>query len=96
MPEEQSLVVGELVVPCLPNTGDPVFELLPPTPSFVRIVPFQCTCLNQLRAYVIVFPRLGDRGKYDVRMAAAGCGAVVGGANPEFSFTVKVKRAAQG
>jgi len=96
MPEEQSLVVGELLAPCF-NTAPPDFELLPPTPAFVRIVPFACTCPNEARAYVVVFPRLGDRGKYNVVMAAAGCGGVVppGGGGNQDSFTVKVKKAPQ-
>src|SRR4030095_13121980 len=33
MREEEYFVVGELVVDCLPNTGAPVFDLLPPTPA---------------------------------------------------------------
>lgn len=95
MREEEYFVVGELVVDCLPNTGAPVFELLPPTPGFVTIVPFTCPCLDQLRAYVIVFPRHGDRGTYNVLIAAGGCGAVPGRVSPSFSFKLRVKKATQ-
>ena len=94
MPEEQTLVVGELLVPCFSETGPPDFKLLPPTPAFVQVVPFACTCLNQAKAYVVLSPRLGDRGKYSVVLAGAGCGGVADGSNQD-SFTVKVKKATQ-
>jgi hypothetical protein len=93
MPEEQSLVVGQLFVDCGTNTTDPpVFELLPPTPSFVTIVPYYCTCANNTPSTLVrVFPRRGDRGTYTVIMAAGGCGGV----GQQFGFTLKVKKAPQ-
>jgi len=94
MPEEQSLVVGQLLVYCGADTTDaPVFELLPPTPSFVSIVPDYCSCpnLNIQRALVVVFPRRGDKGTYTVLGGAGGCGGV----GQQFGFTLKVKKAPQ-
>jgi hypothetical protein len=93
MPEEQSLVVGQLFVNCGIDTTDPPnFVLLPPTPSFVRIVSEYCTYPNNTpAATVVVFPRRGDRGTYTVIMGAGGCGGV----GQQFGFTLKVKKAPQ-
>lgn len=94
MPEEQSLNVGTLDVDCGEDCAHPAnFVLLPPTPSFVRIVPDFCACsnINIQRAAVIVFPRRGDRGTYTVIMAAG----PFGGVGQQFGFTLKVKKAPQ-
>jgi hypothetical protein len=92
MREEQSIIVGELVVDCGPNApGPPVFEFVPPAPSFARIVAVPCICQNQARAKVIVFPRRGDAGKYNIFMWAGSCGGV----GQHHNFTLKVKKAQQ-
>jgi hypothetical protein len=44
---------------------------------------------------VIVFPRRGDRGTYNVSIAAGGCGADPGRVSPSFSFKLRVKKATQ-
>jgi hypothetical protein len=97
MSEGEAFIIGELTVPCLTD-APPDFELLPPTPAFVKIIPFGCACQNLAHAYVQLSPLRGDRGKYTVVVAGAGCGGVVppgGFGAAQDSFTVKVKRAAQ-
>lgn len=87
MSEEQSIIVGELVVDCYPNAPAPQFEVVEPSPAFVRIAPIPCTCPDQARAKVIVFPRRGDAGKYHVALFARSCT----GLGDYFRFILKVK-----
>lgn len=98
MSEGEALIIGELTVPCFTDGAPPDFKLLPPTPPFVKIIPLGCNCQNLTHAYVQLSPLRGDRGKYTVVMAGAGCGGVVppgGFGVSQDSFTVKVKKAAQ-
>jgi hypothetical protein len=90
--QEDDAFVVVLNAECRPDQPkDAIFELLPPTPSFVHLAPF-CLCESSGAAVALlnVFPRPGDAGKHQVKARVKACGQSTGGL---FEFTVKVKRA---
>jgi len=88
--EEESLFIGELWVECFPGTGSPRFEILSPTPSFVRVFPSECVCGNKIRAQVLVNPRRGDRGSYQALIFFGSCE----GPGGQLFFEIRVKKSA--
>lgn len=85
--EDDSFLVAVLAS-CRSDSPDTAkFELLPPSPNFVKLLyPFRGLATSQ--ALILVAPEQGDAGKHTVVVRAINCE----GMNGTFTFTVKVKK----
>lgn len=84
--EEPVLISVEAL--CGPGTPDTAeFELLPPTPDFVRIR-YTSRGFAQSYALIEIWPRGGNAGKYIIRLRAINCG----GNGGIFTLRLRVKQ----